>query len=694
MKTAALISGGKDSCFNMMCCIAEGHDIVALANLHPLFKDELDSFMYQTVGHTAIDYFAEAMGLPLFKRVIKGSSLSIGPSYEPLQDDEVEDMFQLLQQIKNDTEIEAVSVGAILSDYQRVRVENVCDRLGLRVLSYLWRRDQEELLKEMIACDIHAKIIKVAAMGLTPRKHLMLDLEEILPHMLHMHAQYGLNICGEGGEYESFVYDCPLFKKRIIFKRTETVIHSDDAFAPVGYINLKDCDLENKEWDDSISLQEKILRLPIMTSAKWIEKNTSLYHAELEELGGGDTESMGLVMCVPDMKITGEEEVRVRIVDDDFHVAGIIAPMSEGKGVKEASHLALSTLMDCLNDQGLKPSDICSVSLYVGDMANFAVINQVYKTFFNTNPPVRLCIQANLPRNIVMQLDCQGVISEGEKENNRRTMHVQALSHWAPANIGPYSQAVMAGDKLFLAGMVPLVPSTLNLVEGGITTQCAVSLKHIQTVMTAIQKTCTLRFCPLVMCYLTSQDYIPTAMQEWNRALQSSTQESEKPSFSPLVQYCIVPALPKGSQVEWHTCAWPCLEDIANVEELRLVREHSNYNIKSGVIYCKAKPELFSCNIVVDLIDADIIRHIQPVAVFADLLQEYCDICEECGVTEVAPLVKILFSPVLFDYSQIHRVLSEALLKVNKPQNVHAPVVSLVSVNGLQTRHQILAWCQ
>ena len=41
-----------------------------------------------------------------------------------------------------------------------------CLKLGLKVLSYLWRRDQEELLDEMIACDMHSILIKVASMGM------------------------------------------------------------------------------------------------------------------------------------------------------------------------------------------------------------------------------------------------------------------------------------------------------------------------------------------------------------------------------------------------------------------------------------------------------------------------------------------------------------------------------------------------
>lgn len=38
MRVVAMVSGGKDSSYNMMKCVAEGHEIVALANLHPKDK--------------------------------------------------------------------------------------------------------------------------------------------------------------------------------------------------------------------------------------------------------------------------------------------------------------------------------------------------------------------------------------------------------------------------------------------------------------------------------------------------------------------------------------------------------------------------------------------------------------------------------------------------------------------------------
>lgn len=87
-------------------------------------------------------------------------------------------------------EVEGVSVGAIRSNYQRVRVEHVfvvlnivshtsirpdlrqnilhsnrCQRLGLIPIAYLWERNQEELLHEMIHAGMNCILLKVAGAG-------------------------------------------------------------------------------------------------------------------------------------------------------------------------------------------------------------------------------------------------------------------------------------------------------------------------------------------------------------------------------------------------------------------------------------------------------------------------------------------------------------------------------------------------
>lgn len=56
--------------------------------------------MYQTVGHQAIELYAEAMALPLYRRTIQGSSLNTGKNYSKTDGDEVEDLYELLRLVK------------------------------------------------------------------------------------------------------------------------------------------------------------------------------------------------------------------------------------------------------------------------------------------------------------------------------------------------------------------------------------------------------------------------------------------------------------------------------------------------------------------------------------------------------------------------------------------------------------------
>jgi diphthine-ammonia ligase len=63
-------------------------------------SDELDSFMYQTVGHMGIELLAEAMELPLYRKTTSGVTTQRGKDYEPTADDEVEDLYELLKQVK------------------------------------------------------------------------------------------------------------------------------------------------------------------------------------------------------------------------------------------------------------------------------------------------------------------------------------------------------------------------------------------------------------------------------------------------------------------------------------------------------------------------------------------------------------------------------------------------------------------
>ncbi len=55
----------------------------------------------------------------------------------------------------------------------------------------------------------------------------------------------------------------------------------------------------------------------------------------------------------------------------------------------------------------------------------------------------------------------------------------------APAAIGPYSQAVRAGNTVYLSGQIPLDPATGNLVEGDVATQARRAFDNLKAVCEA-----------------------------------------------------------------------------------------------------------------------------------------------------------------------------------------------------------------
>jgi len=74
--------------------------------VHYTFLEELDSYLYQTVGQDAIEFVARALEVPLYRRVISGTAVEQGSEYGPrnlkrgIQGDETEDLLELLSTVK------------------------------------------------------------------------------------------------------------------------------------------------------------------------------------------------------------------------------------------------------------------------------------------------------------------------------------------------------------------------------------------------------------------------------------------------------------------------------------------------------------------------------------------------------------------------------------------------------------------
>ena len=55
----------------------------------------------------------------------------------------------------------------------------------------------------------------------------------------------------------------------------------------------------------------------------------------------------------------------------------------------------------------------------------------------------------------------------GTVPEQRAVLHVQSVSAWAPACIGPYAQAAVGGGMLYMAGQIGLDPASMQLIPGG-----------------------------------------------------------------------------------------------------------------------------------------------------------------------------------------------------------------------------------
>ncbi|XP_058605597.1 diphthine--ammonia ligase isoform X2 [Onychostoma macrolepis] len=428
-----------------------------------------------------------------------------------------------------------------------------CVRLQLQPLAYLWRRDQAELLREIISSGLQALLIKVAAYGLDPERHLGKSLAEMEPYLHELSEKYGVHICGEGGEYETFTIDCPLFKKKIVIDSMETIIHSADAFAPVGYLRFTRMHTEDKR-EGSGGRPLPLSRCPCQNAIDRMTEELE-YADKTPDVQGGcpsnaERSCQSEPGCLPSHSSRSSAGFQ--------WISGLTALQSEHPDVQSQTRHVFTLLQRQLQEKGLLMKHVLLVHLYVSDMENFSQINSVYRTYFTHNPPARVCVQLWLPVSQQLRMDVllhdRTAACEEDAFPQRDTLHVQSLSHWAPANIGPYSQAVQVRDAVFCAGQIALVPCSMQLVNGPVALQARLCFSHMEKVLYAMDSKLTLAHVLQAHIYITHREHATAVTKAWNTKLQDIQEEcaGAAPVESSIA---VVPSLPRGAAVELHVTA-------------------------------------------------------------------------------------------------------------------------------------------
>ncbi len=205
MKLASLYSGGKDSNYAIFEMSQRGYEVACLISIETMNTDSL-LFHFPNIRFTSI--LAEAINLPI--RRFQSNSSKLG--------DEILALENALVNVRDEFEIQGVVHGGISSNFQKRNFGTICKKLGLTVFSPLWKLDPSKYLHKMIDQKFKIVIVGVSALGLE-REWLgtLLDHDNV-KKLESLSLRYGFNLNFEGGEAETIVVDCPLYKKKFRIK--------------------------------------------------------------------------------------------------------------------------------------------------------------------------------------------------------------------------------------------------------------------------------------------------------------------------------------------------------------------------------------------------------------------------------------------------------------------------------------------
>ncbi|GAA5851868.1 hypothetical protein JCM5353_005399 [Sporobolomyces roseus] len=623
MKVIALLSGGKDSIYNLHHCILNDHEPVCVASLGPPEgQDEMDSFMYQTVAHSGLATMAQALDLPFFTTSITGKAINQSSEYgsrttlereagtrsieeersqsesveKAEEQDETEDLYRLLRMVQTQMpEVQGVAAGAILSNYQRVRVEHVCSQLGLTPIAYLWERDQKELLGEMVESGQESVLVKVAGAGLGVQ-HLGKTLGEMQPILHKLNERFETHICGEGGEYETFTLDSPIFKKKLILEETQTIVSNPDPHATVAHLYLSRLSLADKPDHPTNetfeALQERLRRcvaIPKMLNedAEEVEETVRNVSSGSQEGVSKGLERLSLNQSSGDCdreKFTPSKST-ISACDGWLNFSAISAYSGDGgtssqmMSVEEevAKCFEYLTVLLQNNSSSLTSLSHLNVLLSASSMSLFPRLNKIYSSYFGTSPPTRACVAIHFSPGDPARVKLDG-IARVDGTETRTALHVQSLSYWGAANIGPYSQAITVANRCYLAGQIPLIPASLALPSPAyFPTEVALSLQHVRRIVKAASEGRWQGWMEGGVAWIQEEDdetqwrkRAVAAREGWRTWNQ---QQIESQDLQPPLLLVSAAQLPRSASIEWQVTwqtgqvPWSSNEDESSSEE-------------------------------------------------------------------------------------------------------------------------------
>ncbi len=216
MKLASLFSGGKDSVYASYLAKKEGQELTCLISI---FSQNKESYMFHTPSIEKTKKQAEVMGVPLIIEKTKGE-----------KEIELKDLKNAIRKAKEEYGVEGVVTGAIQSVYQASRIQTICEELGVECFNPLWQKDEGEYLDELIAEGFKIILVGVFAYPFDESWLLREINGSFVKEVKDLNEKYKIHVAGEGGEFETFVLNCPMYSRELKIVGSEIKKEGEHSF--------------------------------------------------------------------------------------------------------------------------------------------------------------------------------------------------------------------------------------------------------------------------------------------------------------------------------------------------------------------------------------------------------------------------------------------------------------------------------
>ena len=225
MKLISSWSGGKDSCLALFKAIQQGYEISVLLNF---ISEQYKRCCFHGISNELVNLQSEAMQIPIVQKSVPDDM----KGYET--------QFKLAIKELKKREIQGMVFGDIYLGEHKSWVDRVCNDMDIIPIEPLWNLPAEKVIKEFIDTGFKAIVISAKA-DIFEEDFLG---KEINYDLINEIKKKNICCCGENGEFHTFVYDGPIFKKKIIINETEKILK--EGFWKHWFLDIKKYKIEQK----------------------------------------------------------------------------------------------------------------------------------------------------------------------------------------------------------------------------------------------------------------------------------------------------------------------------------------------------------------------------------------------------------------------------------------------------------------